>query len=809
MLFGQIAVRGVVQDQTGAPLPYVSIYELDSSNATLTNEEGIYEITVSAQTQLVYQYLGYKTIQKDISPEDKNQTINLVMIQETYELGEIEISANLEDPAYSIIRKAIKNKSKYHKLNQLYEADLYVKGVIKIIDAPTKFMGQEIGNMEGIIDSNKQGIFYLSETQSTIKKSGDKTKEILHSSIVAGNDNGIGFNQFIKSNIDFYGENISIMRDMIGPLDDNATAYYTFRLEATQVDLNGMLIYRISVKPKSTNRPCFEGEIYIIDETFRIHSLELKTTGKAVKSPNFGDITIKQVHAPINSDNWKMITQTIKFDVGFFMFKAEGNFSSVFSNYNVDPQFPEGTFGAITFESEIDAIENDTSFWNDKRPITLTVEEKQDYLKKEKLQKIWESKTYLDSVDRQNNIFKLQNLLTGYSYNQSYKDQYFDIASPLATTNFNAVEGLNISIKPSYEHNDPNANKKFIIKADLGYGFVDKGFKPFISSTYTYDKMRLSSLYLNIGRQITDFSDLPIMAEISNSWHSLIFKNNFVKWYQNDNMNLGWSSEVINSLVVDASINYEDRTSLTNNTNYSIREKETVYLPNNPFYISPQNFNLRSKKLSIVTKLKWRPGQKIMKYPNSIIRLQSKWPTINLKTEYALPIGDNYTNFLKVQLGIEDNYLKTGKAGHLSYNLLAGLFIKEGGAFPDYFHFIGHEVIPRYISKYQSTYKLLPYYRLDSQDPFISAFLQHHLDGFVMDKIPLFKNLGCKFVISAAALIRDDIKYIEPGVGIEDIKLGPFSLFRIDYYWGFDQNGYRNKGFKFGFVNIFTDGISL
>ena len=128
----------------------------------------------------------------------KDDTIlNISLIQETFNLEQIEVLANQEDPAYEIIRNAIREKNNYKLVNQSYSANLYVKGVVKIVDAPESFMGVDIGDMDGIIDSNKQGILYLSETQSEIFRANDQTKEILKSSILAGEDNGIGFNQFM------------------------------------------------------------------------------------------------------------------------------------------------------------------------------------------------------------------------------------------------------------------------------------------------------------------------------------------------------------------------------------------------------------------------------------------------------------------------------------------------------------------------------------------------------------------------------------------------------------------------------------
>ena len=66
-----------------------------------------------------------------------------------------------EDPAIPIIRKAIEKRSSYKNKNVNYEAELYIKGLIKLTDAPEKLFGRELGNLDGILDSSRQGILYL------------------------------------------------------------------------------------------------------------------------------------------------------------------------------------------------------------------------------------------------------------------------------------------------------------------------------------------------------------------------------------------------------------------------------------------------------------------------------------------------------------------------------------------------------------------------------------------------------------------------------------------------------------------------
>ncbi len=795
----QLLVDGVVYDEQNEPLPYVSVYQKNTSNATLTNDAGFFSLELQEQSPLIVQYLGYTT---EVLPfNGLGQGLEIRLKVEEFEINTVEIVANAEDPAYEIIRKTRKQKQNLVQTNQTFIADQYVKGVMALRDTPERIFGQEVGDLDGILDSNRQGIIYLSETLSTFYRNKKETKEILHSSIVSGDDNGIGFNQFMSNSIDFY-DDITMFRKMIGPLDDASFSYYKFKLEASSVDNEGRLIHKIHVIPKSEYRPCFGGYLYIVDGDFCIHSLDLFTTGRAMKTEFFDTLGIKQVFAEVEKGEWKMITSSLQGIIKMMMFEAEMDFHSVWTNYNLNPEFPKGTFGDVLFEADEDAIQNDSAYWNKTRPIALTESEKKDYAKKDSLSEIWESKTYLDSVDRVSNSFKWMNVLTGYSFDNSYKGITWKIAP--SATNFNAVEGYNLNLATSYNKAYKKDNS-FNVRIAGRYGFSDKKLKPLLEIKHSYNNKSLSQWGIRIGREMKDYSpDYQIMADISNSWHSLIYKQNYLKWFQRDIVDLHWEGEIANGLQWDNTLTWQHRQSLNNNTNLSWFTKDKDYDPNNPYELPEGLWDLNDKKLSWKTSLTWSPRQKIMVYPQDIVRMPSGLPIVQVDAEYAAPVTSDFVSFAKLEVSVKDEYFGFGRLGHLSYMVKSGVFLKKGASFPDVFHFVGQEVIPRFIHKYNNSYRLLPYYILDNENPYVSTFSQYHLDGLVMDKIPLLNRLGWKFVITLNGLFREDIQYLEPGIGLEGIRVGPFDLFRLDYYWGGDQNGYRNKGLRLGFVNFFS-----
>ena len=192
-------VSGKITDSNGEALPYATIYIGGTSTGTISNVDGAYQLELPSKGSfnIIYQYVGYKkeTIQLVYAGTAIIQ--NIVLKADDNLLGELVISADREDPAYAIIRKAIAKRSYYNNLVKSFQADLYVKGSVKINDAPKEILGEKIGNMGGVLDSSRQGIVYLSESKSKFYfMAPNKTKEVMVSSITSGENNLFTANQF-------------------------------------------------------------------------------------------------------------------------------------------------------------------------------------------------------------------------------------------------------------------------------------------------------------------------------------------------------------------------------------------------------------------------------------------------------------------------------------------------------------------------------------------------------------------------------------------------------------------------------------
>ena len=130
---------------------------------------------------------------------------------------------NTENPAISIIKKAIASRKKNVAKTDKFEADFYSRGIFRVKDLPKKIMGIEIGDLDGNVDSTGNGIIYQSETVSKIKfEAPNNLKEEIIASKIAGDDNGFSFNTAMNTNYNFYENTVDFNVPMISPIASNA-----------------------------------------------------------------------------------------------------------------------------------------------------------------------------------------------------------------------------------------------------------------------------------------------------------------------------------------------------------------------------------------------------------------------------------------------------------------------------------------------------------------------------------------------------------------------------------------------------------
>ncbi len=799
-------IQGKLTDVEGESLAFASIYVKGTSIGTTTNVDGVYFFPLDNGTyEIVFQYVGYKQVIKRITVTDRPLKLNVVMEPEALEVPTVVVNASAEDPAYEIIRKAIKKRKYYLRAVKSHSFDAYVKGSQKILKAPEKILGTEVGAIFKSLDSTRTGIIYLSESVSKVyRKAPNDIKEVMTSSKVSGNDNGFSFNRAAEMDFNFYENHIDVMRKLISPIASSAMSYYRYKLVGTIFDEEGRLINKIEVIPRRSEDPVFRGLIYITEDLWNIHSTELIVTGSAIKINLLDTLVIKQVHIPVGKpDIWFQLSQSLDFKYGFMGLKVKGNFTGIFSNYEIDPVLADNFFNNEVFKVEEGANEKDTSYWNTIRPVPLTGEENVDYVKKDSLQIIWESKSYLDSMDTKRNKFNLWDILFGYRYRNSYKRNYLDFESPLKTVQFNTIQGAVLNLTTTYQKSfDKYRMRYFRIAPKIAYGFADEQVRGSLSAMMQFEAIRYSRFRISGGRVTQQFDPRNPVSRFLNTIETLFRKENFIRLYDKTYGKIGGGLEIANGFYLTSNVEFAERRALTQNTDYSFFERDKVFDSNEPVQqAEPIGSFATDRNFEIDFKLRIRINQKYIRYPNRKFIDGTPWPDLTISYRKAIPnVFGSTTNFDHLEVMLWENNMSFGLVGYTQLRLTAGSFLNKSQTnFMDIKHFNGNELAIINPNRFRNGFALLPYYTRSTQEDYFQANFQHNFEGFLLDKVPFVNKLGWKVVVGSSFLYTADQKdYLEWSVGIDNIGWGVFRLFRLDYVVGYDQGSYFDRGFKFG-----------
>lgn len=795
-------VIGKVTDEKGNPLPLVSIFIENTYVGTTTNDQGEYELTARPSKYiLVFQSLGYKTQKIKYVIEGRTE-LNVKMVEENITLNEVVISKK-DNPANEVIRNAIASKKENSEAASKYTADFYSRGIFRIKDAPKKILGQKFDFFDEVLDSTRSGILYLSETVSKITfQKPDKLKETIIASKVSGNDNGFSFNNAASANFDFYDNYIPFQVNVVSPIADNAFNYYNYKLEGTFFE-DSHQINKIKVTPKRSSEPALEGYIYIVEDSWAIYATDLSIKGNQMQMPAINQLSLKQSYNYNNkSKMWVKNTQTLDFIAGIFGIKLSGRFTYVYSRYVFEPIIDRKTFTNEVLSFENEANKKDKLFWDKTRPIPLTAEESTDYFKKDMLQISKKSQKYLDSVDAKSNKFSVLDVITGYSYKNSFKKWELGYDGLLKGIGFNTVQGFNFSSGFSFTKRDEDLRTFSILKTGFNYGIAEKKLRGTISYTNRFNNRNYSEIRVSGGSSVAQFNENEPISRIVNSISTLFFKDNYMKVYEKNFVKASFSREVINGLFMNAAIDYSERKPLWNNSDRIIIQDHTdFYTSNNPLlpydFVTPAIEKHNLVKGSVLARITF--GQQYWSRPDGKFNLRNgKYPVLYFGYEKGFAGNENRYNFDHINTRLTYD-ITLGNKGNLEMNLKAGKFYNAANiAFTDYKHFNGNQTHIGQSDRYLNVFNLLPYYTASTNDAYFEAHAEHDDQGYIMNKLPLLNKLKSTLVLGYHNLSVPDRKaYHEFTVGLDNLGFGKFKFFRVDYVHSY-QNNDHGDGVVFG-----------
>lgn len=336
-------LNGKITDISGHPVPYATVYLQELMQGTTSNTKGDYEIKLKPGNYLViYQSLGYEPVYENIKISDTIVTRNITLPEQIYDIAEVSISSSGEDPANFIMRKAIGLAPYYLNYIDHYKAEVYLKGNLVVRKIP-KIM-QKSMRMESSDDNL---------SVSAGGKPGHKSKMIREGdSFLMESFNELEFNapdKYVQRVISFntsfpeQGNEISpmdfieasfyqpVLADMaISPLSPQAFSYYNFKYQGVTLQGN-YTIDKIEVIPKRKSQQLFSGTIFIIEDLWCLHSLDLTNENLA------GKIRVRELYIPVQEEVWMPVSHQFDIDLSFLGLKADVGYSSSVKYLEVKP----------------------------------------------------------------------------------------------------------------------------------------------------------------------------------------------------------------------------------------------------------------------------------------------------------------------------------------------------------------------------------------------------------------------------------------------------------------------------------------
>ncbi|MCW3106074.1 MAG: carboxypeptidase-like regulatory protein [Segetibacter sp.] len=795
--YAQTIVKGVIKDAaTQQALQSVSIYFKGGKGVT-SAADGSYTLTTtnSRLTVVQFSYVGYKTITKTVTP-DKEQVIDIALeVADTKRNVVVKTSkrskySNKNNPAVELIRQVIDNKDKNRITAYDYVSyEQYEKMELLLTKTPEKLMNNKLlKNFKFIFQNNDttkiQGRamlpVYLDETlsQKYYRKSPEKKK-----TYILG-DKKVNFGEYLDvegissyldrlyEDVDVYENNISLLQNQfLSPIADMAPTFYRFYIADT-LELDGTKLVRLNFGPRNLNDLLFKGTLFVtLDGKYSVQKLIMSISKHA--NLNF----VRELHVNQNFEKGPdgryhvIMSNTI----AEFALTSGAQSSLVgertvsLKKFTINQPAPDSVYkGEAVVHLEHKKAESD-SFWLQNRSPQLSEAEAKVYSNIDSLTQLRSFKTFM-------NVATL--LLAGY---QSFGP--YEIGPLNAFYSFNPVEGFRLRLGG---RTTPKFNPNIYLENYVAYGFKDEKFKYYASAAYSFNHSSIYSYplnYLKVSYQHdTKIPGQELQFVVEDNFLLSFKRGKNDRWLYNDIAKLEYLREFGKDFSYTLGFKNWKQTP-AGVISYTKLDGGT--LTNIP--------NLTTSELS--AEITWSPHRQFYQGKRFRVPIINKYPILKLryiKGIQGLVNGEyNYHNinltidkrFYLSQLGFASVVLEGGYIfGKIPYPLMAI-----------------HRANQTYSYQFRS-YNLMNFMEFVS-DHYAALSIDQHFNGFFFNKIPLFKKLKLREVVSGKVLyggVRDENN--------PDFNLSTFK-FPIDKQTGLQTTYTLNKTpyveVSAGIMNIF------
>ncbi|HEX8041724.1 MAG TPA: DUF5686 and carboxypeptidase regulatory-like domain-containing protein [Chryseosolibacter sp.] len=852
-------IHGVISDERGAPLAFATIFVKQLGSGTTANAEGAYEIFMPpGRYELVFQHLGRRSVVRVVDIAEALTELNITLVPQEIMLPSVTVNADDEDPAYSIMRKAIAKANYHRNVLDSYSAKVYIKGAGKLKDYP--WLAKKALKKEGI---EKNRVF-ISESVSEIKFTRpNKFEEKVISIRSDGKDNNTSPNGYIFGS--FYEPEVA---GTVSPLSPKAFSYYRFEYLGSFHDRE-YEVSRIRVTPRSKGENVVDGIIFIVENDWSIHSLDIHTVKLGI------DIYIKVMCGPIGGKVWLPVSHRFDVQGKVFGFEFEYNYQASVSNYNItlnpeiyvsrleviDEKTDEALAGEVeaaqrelnkgrapaektrplqdrlaageeitrkelksivkeyekeerkqqkdpeilsevNFKIDSGAFRKDSLYWAQVRPIPLTREEIKGYEKTDSISAVEKAKSEGDTLRKSRHQgFQPWDILTGDDYRLG-RHSNFRIYFPIG--GFNTVEGFNLIYRVAFGVVLQDTNRtRFTIRPVARYAFSRRKLSGYLNFALRNNNDRLD---LNGGQYVSQYNpDNPIHPFV-NTFTTLFLERNLMKIYERNFVDVRYRRRINPFLTISTYWSWSQRMELFNESSFKLVDRKNIedYTPNAPVNETLGTTDFPDHKAFVGSvAVSTRPWLKFRMRNGNKREIESSSPAFTL--EYRKGFNDvlqSDVNFDQLELGIKHEF-KVGARGDVDFWLRGGVFLNNKAMyFMDYKHFLGNQT-PFSTTDPVGSFRLLDYYRFSTNDRYVTLNAHYQFRKFLVTTLPVVRLAGIRENIFVNYLATPASgNYTELGYSIDGI----LRFLRLEAAASFRDGQFLDYGFRLGIAtNIGVD----
>ena len=834
-------LAGRVVDKTKEPVSYATVYISELQQGVVTNAAGVFELSApEGSYNLVVTCVGYKTARISWATVSKiGSELKTISLEDAeYQIPAVYVTAKKEDPAYTIMRKAIGMAPYYRNLVQSYTAEVYLKGnleITKLKGAAALALGREkrniIKNLSGIHESVSEIVYTAPDKYvQTVKAEKTAANVDLKKLGVKEEDVQLGL-----ANFNIYSSRPNM------PLAPNAFQNYTFKyLGDSEVD--GVWVAKIRVTPRRNANDLLTGYLYIVREKWSVQELDLSQSNAYTKS------RVQQTYRFVLEEVLLPVTYNASgsfdgFGMGFNAhFSGSIKYSNVLQNQRMAQENREKS-ATLQVQELIDKAELKPKDMRTLRKIqeqTVTAvreEERKERGEKPSLEVVNNYRIIKDSVRVQSDsaywalirpiplertelkIFgaadsikmapdtpeekrrKWMEVATGiigghtFKIDSLWRISYSGLMNSLET-GYNVVDGWVYG--QAFRVRKETKNSGYIqLRGRASWAFCREAFMWNVLAEQNYWSSRRAYWRLEVSSQTRDFAGDQGVGKV-NDWSTLFFRINPTRFYDARGIDFAHRIDLANGLVWSVGLKWEERHPLSNNSDYSWfyqhtrsfspnTPDENRYVYHNPILIDPNRAAIIRLGLSYTPQHYYRmyKGQKMM--------LRSKYPTFSAEWVKGVPKvwgSQSDFDFVRIQIEQRRNF---GYHNTFEYQVDAGKFLYTGQLYFADFHHIYANQSGVSLDKNLRSFQLLPTYALSTPEWYLQAHVRYQTPYLALKHLPIFKSPLIQEGIHFSYLFQPTLRhYTEFGYSLNNL----FMMVDVGLFVGFEQTKYRSWGFR-------------